>query len=683
MNPETHSSGNGPPQRGAPDNSTRLANGLFALAGAGAFLFVLLLAIRNAAPPGLAFFPLSSALVILQVALLTAIFFGLGVALRRGHRLHRPARQLTKRSMWSLLAVCVGVLPALYLLLRTLLPENEFVIPLPFNNDRALFTSLVLMSVLAGTLALLWWRGLWRIRLRVRASILVLVVLAVQLALILLFHGQLPHPMEGDEYYQVANGIRQFQDPGRFITFVPHRNAATWFNFPAAWLLSGAWMHVFGTGLLQGRFFWLLTSWLAVPFTFLVARKLYGRTAALAALALAGFIPLQYNHANSRILVATVTVIALYCWLRAREPGQRRPGLFSLLCGLCASLAVEGHVYGVVFPLLFLVWHTGEFLRGLRKGEGWRQTRFWSFVLGCGLAALLWLAYHVALPGIHLARLPEILRQTWAWEALADAPPLTRPSVLYRVFAAILTQFWLSPAEALLFVLVVIAELWRGRKMNGLLIALCAAGLLVMLVASVSAHFNFYSVFLFPFYCLLFGGLVARLTRQAGIPAKAGVISLGALTLLLAVPALFALQTVEAAHFPPTQARMDFLEAMSAVGRDIDALLPAADIVVAGDRAFYMGMPQRLNFGALFLFGDEPGFLQDDPTRWSLAEPGALILGRGAAAEIPGLNAWLLEREFRVVRCFATPGYGQGTTALWLHPALDAPGGPTNCPADK
>ena len=683
MNPEAHSSGNGPQQRGAPDNSIKLANGLFALAVAGAFLFVLLLAVRNAAPPGLAFFPLSSALVILQVALLTAIFFGLGVALRRGHHMRRPARQLSKRSAWSLLAVCVGVLPALYLLLRTLLPENEFVIPLPFNNDRALFTSLVLMSVLAGTLALLWWRGLWGIRLRVRASILVLVVLAVQLALILLFHGQLPHPMEGDEYYQVANGIRQFQDPGRFITFVPHRNAATWFNFPAAWLLSGAWMHVFGAGLLQGRFFWLLTSWLAVPFTFLIARKLYGRTGALAALALAGFIPLQYNHANSRILVATVTVIAFYCWLCAREPGQRRPGLFSLLCGLCASLAVEGHVYGVVFSLLFLVLHTGEFLRGLRKGEGWRQTRFWSFVLGCGLAGLFWLAYHVALSGIHLARVPEILRQTWAWEALADAPPLTRPSVPYRVFATILMQFWLSPAEALLFVLVVIAELWRGRRMNSQLLALCGAGLLVILVASVSVHFNHYSVFLFPSYCVLFGGLVARLMRQAGIPAKAGVIPLGALTLLLAVPALFAIQTIEAANFPPTQERMDFLQAMSAVGRDIDVLLPEEDIVVAGDKFFYMGMPQRLNYGALFLFGAEPGFLHEDPTRWPMAEPAALILGRGAAAEIAGLNAWLQEREFRVVRCFATPGYGSGTTLLWLHPSLDAPGGPINCSADQ
>ena len=682
MNPEAHSSGNGPQQRGAPDNSTRLANGLFALAGAGAFLFVLLLAIRNAAPPGLAFFPLSSALVIGQVALLTAIFFGLGVALRRGHRLHRPARQLTKRSAWLLLAVGVGVLPAFYLLLRTLLPENEFVIPLPFNNDQALFTSLVLMSVLAGTLALLWWRGLWGARLRVRASILVLVVLAVQLVLILLFHGRLPHPMDGDEYFEIATGVRQFQDPERFISFVPHRNAATWFHFPAALALSGAWMRVFGVGLLQGRFFWLLIGWLALPFTFLVARKLYGRTAALAALGLAGFIPLQYNHAVSRIMVATLTVIALYCWLCAREPGQRRPGLLSLLCGIVASLAVEGHVYGVVFPLLFLVLHTGEFLRGLRKGEGWRQASFWSFVLGCGLAALFWLAYHVALPGIRLASLPEIMQQTLSYETLSHVPAAV-PSVPYRVFAAILTQFWLSPAEALLFVLVVIAELWRGRKMNGLLIALCAAGLLVMLVASVSAHFNFYSVFLFPFYCVLFGGLVARLTRQGGIPAKAGVIPLGALTLLLAVPALFALQTVEAAHFPPTQARMDFLEAMSAVGRDIDTLLPADDIVVAGDRAFYMGMPQRLNFGALFLFRDEPGFLDEDPAHWPLAEPGALILGRGAAAEIPGLNAWLKEREFRVVRCFATPGYGKGTTALWLHPSLEVPGGPTNCPADQ
>ena len=680
MNPEAHSSGNGPQQRGAPDNSIKLANGLFALAGAGAFLLVLLLAIRNAAPPGLAFFPLSSALVILQVALLTAIFFGLGAALRRGHHMRRPARQLSKRSAWSLLAVCVGILPALYLLLRTLLPENEFVIPLPFNNDRALFTSLVLMSVLAGTLALLWWRGLWGARLRVRARVLMLVVLGVQLALILLFHGQLPHPMEGDEYYEIANGIRQFQDPERFISFVPHRNAATWFNFPAALALSGAWMRVFGAGLLQGRFFWLLIGWLALPFTFLVARKLYGRTAALAALALAGFIPLQYNHAVSRIMVATLTVIALYCWLCAREPGQRRPGLFSLLCGLCASLAVEGHVYGVVFPLLFLVLHTGEFLRGLRKGEGWRQTRFWSFVLGCGLAALFWLAYHVALPGIPSGKLAG---DSATDSGLGSAQSCASGSALSSL------QGICGNPDAILAESRRSAAVCPGRHRGAVAwpederpaARALWSGSAGHACGSVYAHFNFYSVFLFPFYCVLFGGLVARLTRQGGIPAKAGVIPLGALTLLLAVPALFALQTVEAAHFPPTLARMHFLEAMSAVGHEIDALLPADDIVVAGDRAFYMGMPQRLNYGALFLYDDEPGFLQDDPGRWALAEPGALILGRGAAAEIPGLSAWLQEREFRIVHCFATPGYGKGTTALWLHPSLDAPGGPTNCPA--
>ncbi len=52
MKPDAHASGHVPPQRGAPNNSTGLANGLFALAVAGAFLFVLLLAVRNAAPPG-------------------------------------------------------------------------------------------------------------------------------------------------------------------------------------------------------------------------------------------------------------------------------------------------------------------------------------------------------------------------------------------------------------------------------------------------------------------------------------------------------------------------------------------------------------------------------------------------------------------------------------------------------
>ena len=575
------------------------------------------------------------------------------------------------------------MLPVAYVVLRALLPEQTFDIPLPFNNDKALFISLVLSSMLTGVLALFWWYGKWEgNRVRVRARTLLLLISGAQLALVLLCFGQLPYPQVGDEYYEIANAIRQFQEPQRFIAFSPHRSATTWANFPAFWFLKGAWLHVFGAGYLQGRFFALLVAWLAVPFTYLVARKLYGRTGALAALALAGFLPLQYSQATSRCLVPTLSVIALWCWLSARGSSPARPRLFSLLCGLCATLVVEGHIYGGAFTLVFCALQLWEFARGLRRGEGWRQARFWSFVLGCALALIFWLAYHVALPGVLLSELPEIWHRTLSWETSDHRP------FYYKIFSAILTQFWLNPVEPLMISLVVVAELWRGRKMNLILVVLCATGLTVFLVGSLT-HFNYYLQFLFPFYSLLFGALVARTDgHAAGHDRNGRSLSLGSLVTILSVATLFAIQTVEAAQFPPTRKRMDFLAEATRIGREINALLPEEDIVIVGERIFYMGMPQRLNYTALTLYKNETTYLHEDPLRWPLSPPRALIHTSGVHPdrELADLKGWFLERKFRVVRCFDLPGreiswQSSGTVMLWLHPELEVPEGPTSCPA--
>ncbi len=653
---------------------------LFTLSGAGALFFLVLLVIRSTNPPGLAHFPLSSTLVQLQAAGIMVIPFALGLARRRGHPLQPGRRELSQGRARLLLAVGVGALPVVYVLLRLLLPENEYVIPLPFFNDRALFTSLVLMTMLTGFLAWLWWRGVWHSPVRLRVGALVLVIVAVQLALTLHLHGRVPHPNDGDEYHVIATSRMSYEEPARFLTASPHRNVNTWFDFPATWVLAGAWMGVVGTGLLQGRFFWLLVAWLAVPFTWLVARRLYGRIAGMAALALVGLVPLQYNLAKGFNFVPTMLIIALWCRLRSRSPAAKRPRVFSFLCGFCSAIAVEGHVYAAFFTVIFLVAGAIECVRGTRRGEAWHRAHFGSFLAGCALAFLFWLTYHIALPGITLAELPQLLRRTFAWEALAG---IEKPPALNRLLSATLTQVWLNPFESALMVVVLFSLVRSRRKAITLTPTIFVAGVALFFLAALLTHGGPYLALVFPVYCTLFGIVVKQLSVSAPESAD-NTVPIAVLALLLSVPMLFALRHVEAAHFPPTLARIEFLESMSEIGRDIDALLPEEDIVVAGEHYFHAGMWHRLNFYGMFLFidrtGSIPGFLNQDRQMWPLADPRALILDEGRLEEYPRLDSWLVEQDFQVVRCYATPGYGRGTTMLWFHPELERPAGPSGCP---
>lgn len=653
---------------------------LFTLSGAGALFFLLLLVIRSANPPGLAHFPLSSTLVQLQAAAIAVIPFALGLALRRGHPLQPAQRQLSQGRARLLLTVAVGALPVVYVLLRHLLPENDYVIPLPFFNDRALFTSLVLMTIVTGCLAWLWWRGVWNSPVKLRLGALVLVIITVQLALTLHLHGRVPHPHDGDEYHVIATARRVYEEPARLLTSAPYRNVNTWFDNPATRVLAGAWMSVVGTGLLQGRFFWLLVAWLAVPFTYLVAQRLYGRIAGIAALALVGFVPLQYNLALSFNFVPTLLIIALWCRLCSRSPAAKRPRAFSFLCGFCAAIATEGHVYGVFFAVIFLVFYTAEFAGGLRRGEGWRQPGFWCFLAGCALAFLIWLAYHIALPGIALVELPELLRRTFAWESYVG---VEKPPALSRLLSATLTQIWLNPFEPALMVLILFSLVRNRRKAITLLPTILVAGILLFFLVALITHGGPYLLLVFPVYCALFGAAVKQL-QVCAPESRDNTVPVAALALLLSVPMLFALRNVEAARFPPTLARFEFLEAMGEIGSDIDALLPEEDVVVAGEYYFHAGMWQRLNFYDMFLFIDRtdsiPGFLNQDAKMWPLADPRALVLDEGRLEEYPQLDGWLVAQDFQLVRCYATPGYGTGTTMLWFHPELERPAGPSGCP---
>ena len=147
------------------------------------------------------------------------------------------------------------------------------------------------------------------------------------------------------------------------------RNADTWLYIVGFEPIYGAYMRVFGAGLLQVRFFSLLLAWLTTPFLYLIARKLYGRSAALISAVFSIALPLHFVTARSDAWVATATSMALWCHVCAHDPKARWPRLPGFLCGFIIFSAIDGHPYGAFFALAFTVLNLYLYLSGLRSGR--------------------------------------------------------------------------------------------------------------------------------------------------------------------------------------------------------------------------------------------------------------------------------------------------------------------------
>lgn len=600
----------------------------------------------------------------------TLVAGALGVPAWRARLLRRPARAVTRRQAWGLLGGGLALLPVAAAALWWLLPLRQ----------GGLSTVLLMLTVTGLTLpALLLLQrsgaGEQALTLR-RPRLWLLLLFAGCLLLVAAFIGRLPIPQIAAEIWSMAGGIRQFQDPRNFISLAPDRNAHTWFHFFAWWPLSGAWMQLFGAGFHQARFFYLLPGWLALPFLYRGARLLHGRTAAFAATAMAMFIPLHYGWAYPFNQVFAANSIALCAWVSARAAGGRRPLLWRYVCGFSAVSAVDGHPYGLAFALMFCVLQVAEFLRGPRDGQAARALR--AFVAGCGSYSLLWGGYHIALPGLYLSELPGILRQTWEWESRIGASQygvgLTAGNLVHmaRLYLYHLTH------EFLLVLPVTGLTLWQWRRVDRPLLAVFLGS--ALLIGLVLGHVNeYYFLFFLPFICIWFGAWLARLRPAAAgaLPRGAVRLSFVATYLLGATLLLYALQAAVMANSAGLMRARAVMQRLEAAGREIDALLPAGDIVVAGHAGYYAGMPQRLNYASGF------SFTWEQPAYWPLAEPQAIIFSRGVDEGYSGLGHWLRERDFRAAGCFAVPEHGAGVAVLYVLPELLPPEGDTKCgPAD-
>ena len=581
----------------------------------------------------------------------------LSVPAWRARLLRRSEQPASRRQAWTLLSGGLLLLPLAFVVLGALLQMQE----------SSLQRTLVMLTLSGLTLPVLWLMyrsGAGDLTLQLpRPGLLLLLIFGIQFILLFLFHGQVPGITPESEIWYVGSGLRQFHDPRSFISLSPDRNAQTWINFSVLWPLSGAFMQIAGPGLLQTRFFYILVNWLALPFLYLAARRRYGQTAALISTALASFIPLHYNWAKALILVPVSTSIALAAFIFARSQPSRHPVLLRFLCGFFAVSAVEGHAYGGAFALMFCALHLAEFLRG--SPTDMRRRAFLGFVLGCASFTTLWAGYHILLPGVALADLPHLFETTWTWESnigrQAQGVGLTPGNILNMVRL----YLYHLPHEFLLALFLPLTAMLRKRPDERSLLLLLAGSLLI--IGLLLSHINdFYFVFLMPFISLWFGAWLGDISNTSARAAANGSLRLSCMAsyIFCAVLCLYVLQTIAMANYSGGLRRREQVQAMSDAGRAINRLLPEEDIVVAGQEGYYLGMPQRLNYGSSF------SFTWGKPEYWPLAEPQAIIVTLGADDSYTDLDRWLSEHDFRPARCFAVPGLGDGVAILYLLPEL-------------
>ena len=188
----------------------------------------------------------------------------------------------------------------------------------------------------------------------------------------------------------------------------------------------------------------------------------------------------------------------------------------------------------------------------------------------------------------------------------------------------------------------------------------------LLIVGLLLGHVNeYYLIFLFPFVCLWFGAWLGEFFNSAGNPPPDSVrLSVAAFYVLLA--ALFLYASFGHARAQETALRRNHAQIleMESIGREIDGILSAADIVVAGDPGYYLGMPQRLNYGVNF------SFTWDRPAYWAFDDPQAIIVTLGVDDSYSDLDRWLIENDFQPARCFPLPGVGDGVSILYLLPEL-------------
>ena len=298
--------------------------------------------------------------------------------------------------------------------------------------------------------------------------------------------------------------------------------------------------------------------------------------------------------------------------------------------------------------------------------------------MGCATFSLVWVGYHIVLPGLNLSEVIDNINKTYYWErfALGDGAKrnVLKPDFWWKVW---LEYIFINPFEVILFLIVSINAIWRRRKGDILLLGIwgCALFLIGIFLAHYTSH---YYIFLFPMISILFGAWIAGVFGKLAKDTKGNGFQLpiGASYLLIGVLFLYSIQSMITANSEAAIQQRELMNRYVEIGREVNEMLPPEEIVIAGDNVYYLGMSHRLNYWNTF------SFTWGLPEYWPLDPPQAIIVTLGGDEGYSGLADWLLQYDFQAVACYPIMSeriLNEWATILYTLPELNSPVSAQNC----
>lgn len=490
-----------------------------------------------------------------------------------------------------------------------------------------------------------------------------LLIVGIVLAFILtvMFIGRVPESRYYDEPL-VANYAWSCAEDGIMgVQMLPPRDLAYLkIAAPLSFCIPGFLMKWFGSNLAVARSFGIISLWLAAPFVYFTAKRLYGSGSAVIATLVMLFFALLHNYLRGDSYVALALSIALYAYIRAKD----KPALWlHFIVGFFLATIIEGHQLGVRFIPIFILLYLWQYLGIIREQKRFiLYAPFFAFAIG-GLSYLpIFYFIHIIL---------------WAKTDLPGAIDLVHFAYNEQLTVGGNVNFWQRiagnlkhwfslygvghPSEVMLLVVGLISAIWRKQSSDRLLLFIFVLSFIIYIYIAPKST-DYYWVHHLPVVALLTAGFSQSLIQDKK-------------TRLVAIFPVLVLIFFFTSQMMLASRRSQSADRVMEISFDIDDNLPPELDVITGHQVYFWGLSGRT-------FYDSNTYsklsIPEASEEFNINPPQAVVWTIGLD-EHPTIRVHIEEQAMIPVRCYTSNFFG-GQTILYVLPEFSETIPEQSCP---
>ncbi|MGB7342168.1 MAG: glycosyltransferase family 39 protein [Phototrophicaceae bacterium] len=590
----------------------------------------------------------------LAIVLLTILLASISVVLSSQHKLPNYTHYLTYPIQGFIVIGSSIFIPLFWLFLPIATGQPAI----------GLFRVYIVMLVIVFTIFLLW-RSQNQISLpTIMWSIILLIGIILAIILTIRYIGKVPATLYFDEPL-VANYAWTCVHRGVIgVEMLPPRDTAYLvLAAPIAYCIPGFFMQVFGTSLTIARIFGILIIWIATPFVYFTAKRLYGKGAAIIAALVMLLFALSHNHLRSDPYVTFVLAVTLYGYIRARED---RSIWLHLMIGFVLATVIEGHQLGIRFIPIFTLFYIWDYIQVIRQDKRWVWYRpFFAYAIGGLIYAVIFYLIHIVWwAQTDMSGAIDLINFAYDEQLIVGGNVSFWQRIYNNIFGWFVPYIIYHPVEILLLTIGIMGAIWRNQK-NDRFLLLFFGFSWVLYIYITPKPTPYYWVHHLPLVALFSGGVIHALTN----PDQPKRIPLQAIISILMIFIFYTVHIIDRSQITQNADRV------MSISFDIDANLPNDIQVITGHQVYFYGLANRD-------FYDSNTFskltIPQAVERYQIEAPQAIVYTLGLD-EHPSLQNYIQQQGMIPIRCYPTNFFSRQTILYVLPqyaeaiPELDCP----------